>query len=243
MTKSNSCSNSSPCEASMSVISWDPADLCTVHFNNFICESTVEYKLYAVVRVLTIECMMQSMQAFVIPNIYCAYILVNCNMCIHTTWGESTSSHQLIMGAVLLYAAVWRLVHSQWISSSMGSVIKVNSRPLQLCNRTLQAEQARRSFLSISEVLDDVTLSAWVPLMLQVKLCLPLGRFLNSRRQMLPGKMRALARFLKGACCSSLGSVVSRSLSPCVYLQNTSGDSAGAEYLQSILRWSSSFKQ
>ena len=75
---------------------------------------------------------------------------------------------------------------------------------------------------STSEVLDAVAESALLPLMLQVKLDLPFGRFLNSRRQMLPGKMRALALFLKGACCSSSGLVVSRSLSPCVYLQNTS---------------------
>lgn len=144
MTKSTSCSNLSPFEVSLSKII-EIQQISTVHFNSFICESTVDYRVYAVICVLTIECMMQRMQACVIPNIYCAYILVNCNMCIHTTSGESTSSHQLIMGAVLTYAAVWHLVHSQWISSSMGRVIKVNSRPLQLCNRTLQAEQGRRS--------------------------------------------------------------------------------------------------
>lgn len=51
----------------------------------------------------------------------------------------------MITVAVLSYAAVWRLLHSQWISSSMGRVIKVSSRPLQLCKRTLHAEHGRRS--------------------------------------------------------------------------------------------------
>lgn len=94
---------------------------------------------------------------------------------------------------------------------------------------------------STTEVL--VTGAESPTLMLQVKVDLPLGRFLYSRRQMLPGKMRALARFLKGACCSSDGSVVSKRRSPCVYLQKTSDDSEGSEYLQSILRWSSSIEQ
>lgn len=49
------------------------------------------------------------------------------------------------MVAVLRCAAAWRLVYSQWISSSGTSVIKVRARPLQLCNRTLHAEQGRRS--------------------------------------------------------------------------------------------------
>lgn len=64
---------------------------------------------------------------------------------LYATCEESDSSHQVIMGALLMYAAIWRLVHSQWISSSIESVIKVSSRPLQLCNRTLHAEQGRRS--------------------------------------------------------------------------------------------------
>lgn len=100
---------------------------------------------------------------------------------------------------------------------------------------------AGRLLFSTTEVFVAMVESAY--LMLQVKLDLPFGRFLNSSRQLLPGKMRALARFLKGACCSSSGSVVSKSLSPFVYLQNGSGAPAGRAYLQSILRLCSSKEQ
>lgn len=75
------------------------------------------------------------------------YIHFNSLHFVHThNLRSPTAVTRLIMGdAGLTYAAVWRLVHSQWISSSTGSVIKVSSRPLQLCNRTLHAEQGRRS--------------------------------------------------------------------------------------------------
>ena len=84
------------------------------------------------------------MQACVTYQIYTirSFTSAYCTLCIHTT---SVTSHRMSMGAVLTYAAVWWLVHSQWISSSIGSVIKVSIRPLQLWNRTLHAEHGRRS--------------------------------------------------------------------------------------------------
>lgn len=127
-------------------INMDPADFYWTFQQLFICESTGEYKVYAVVLCV---CLVLSAWCRVCrPVTYQIYTVrtfssTHCTLCIHTASVES--SHQMIMGAVLTYAAVWCLVHSQWISSSMGSVIKVSSRPLQLCNRTLHAEQGRRS--------------------------------------------------------------------------------------------------
>lgn len=86
-------------------------------------------------------CMMQACVTYQIYTIR-SFTSAYCTLCIHTT---SVTSHRMSMGAVLTYAAVWRLVHSQWISSSIGSVIKVSIRPLQLWNRTLHAEHGRRS--------------------------------------------------------------------------------------------------
>lgn len=70
----------------------------------------------AVVRVLSIESMMLSMQACHIPNaVYIVHTFssARCTLCIHTTGGEADGSHRVIMGAVLTNAAGWRLVHSQ----------------------------------------------------------------------------------------------------------------------------------
>lgn len=216
---------------------------------------------------------MQSKRVYNVADIWCIYCTFGSapwSLCVHTSGvqqqspGDYGCSFNVCSSfGTTIRASDSPAAHQESLRSAAGrcSSVTEHSRPSReggalqsekyrsrtnrrmcTCWWTTDRETDKASLLfSTTEVFDAVLESAY--LMLQVKLDLPLGRFLYISRQMLPGKRRTLARFLKGACCSSSGSVVSKSLLPFVYLQNGSGDSGGSAYLQSMRRLCSSVEQ